>query len=543
VASGARTLVSPIQTQVNNSRGINDSIPPEQTTDPVSNAALQREAALTTKPDLASQITDTQRAAALIKVHPDDLPCGHLESTSIGNENLKTTGNIVVIITGPFGGGKDTIARELLNEEPQNCTKAILHTSRPMGNKETNGSDYYFVSRDEFIKMRDNNEFLSWNDLEPGFYGVSLKNIRDTLNSRKDVVAAVGPTVAKPLKQGLKIAGIPFVEVFVLPVAKESFIEDGGIDKAIEILRGRLRERNRGKTDETYIDLLMQRSRLWFNELGRFEHTVENANGNLRNATTKVKNLIEAKKIEYLSRLEDAELAKLSPQLLFLESGEIPSITLNTAKFKVNKNIAVIVTGPSGVGKDTIFKELGKELKFTEPLSHTTRPKRKGEEEGVNYYFVSIDEFKSMMSRNNFVEWVMVHNDQFYGKTVATTQKALDSGNDLVYALNTSAREYYKAIFKKFDIPHIEVFISPIPKEELERPGGIDKAVSILEARMRKRAGGETEAQIQGRLKVAREWLQEAKHYSHVVVNADGGLEDATRNLRQIILDKKKEVD
>ena len=548
-ASGTRTVpVSSVLQQItDNPQRVQDTSQ-EQILNPASSAALQREAELTKRPNLIIQVTqadnssDAQRALALIKVHPDDLPCGHLEPTSIGNENLKTTGNIVVIITGPFGGGKDTIARELLNEDPQNRTKAILHTSRPMGNKETNGFDYYFVSRDEFIRMRNNNEFLSWNDLEPGFYGVGLASIKNSLNSRKDVIAAVGPTVAKPLKQGLKIAGIPFVEVFVLPVSRESFSEPGGIDKGIEILKGRLRERNRGKTDETYIELLMQRSRLWFSELERFQHTVENTNGGLETAISRVKNLIEQKKIEYLSGLEDSELAKLSPQLLFLESGETPNITLDTDKFKANKNIAVILTGPSGAGKGTLIEHLSRNgmLKVSEALSHTTRPKGKNETEGKDYYFANRDEFIKAIAKNKLAEWVMVHNGYFFGKSTDHLQERLDIGDDTIFSLNISGANYYKHLFTKLGIPYVDVFLSPVPKDLLTSKEGIDKVIEILRKRIETRNRGETSSQIDERMKIAREWLEHAHDYSYIVENTEGHLEEAAREFTAIVENKKR---
>jgi guanylate kinase len=517
-----------------------------QPVNPTEEAKLQREASLTVKPNIqiqTTQETDAERAKRLGKVHPDDLPCGHLDPLSIATHDLKTKGNIVVIITAPFGGGKDSVANVLHKDGSLNTTKAILYTSRPMGNKDVNGVDYYFVSREEFIKMRDNNGFLSWNDLESGFYGVHLQKTKELLNSGENVVVAIGPTVAKPLKKGLTIANIPFVEIFLLPTSKDSLEKPDGLEKAIETLRVRLRERGRGKTDETYIDLLLERSRFWLSELHKFEHQVENPNGKLDNAVSQVKNIIQAKKIEVLSNLDDTELAKLSPQLHFIETSETPNISLNTEKFKANKNVAVILTGPSGAGKGTLLDHLNTTglLNITEALSNTTRPKGKNEVEGKDYFFVTRDEFVEMIAKNNLAEWVMVHNGYFWGKSTDKLQEYLDDGKDILFALNVSGAIYYRNLFNKLGIPYVDVFLSPVPKELLSSQEGINQAVEILRKRIKERSRGETEKQIEERMKIAKEWLEEANYYSHIVENTEGKLEEAAKNFTGIIEKTREE--
>lgn len=514
---------------------------------PTENATLQREVALTKKPDIQTQITEEtheERARRLVKVHPDDLPCGHLDPQSLSKQNLKSYGNFVIIITAPFGGGKDSVANALYGDSSLNTTKAVLYTSRPMGNKDVNGVDYYFISKDEFIKMRDNNEFLSWNDLEVGFYGVHLQKTKELLDSGKNVVLAVGPTVAKPLKKGLSIANIPHIEIFLIPVTKDLLAKKNGIYEALDVLRVRLKERGRGKTDETYIDLLLERSYLWLFEQYRFQHVVENPNGKLDNAVNQVKNLIQAKKEEVLSNLDDTELAKLSPQLSFIETGETPNISLNTEKFKANKNIAVILTGPSGAGKGTLLDHLNIAglLNVTEALSNTTRPKGKNEAEGKDYFFVNRKEFVEMIAKNKLAEWVMVHNGYFFGKSTERLQEYLDSGKDIVFALNISGAIYYRNLFNKLGIPFVDVFLSPVPKELLSSQEGINQAVEILRARIKSRNRGETEKQIEERMKIAKEWMEQANYYSYIVENTEGKLEEAAKVFKDIVEKTKREA-
>lgn len=449
-----------------------------------------------------------------------------------GQGKIDSKGNLAVIVVGPFAGGKNSVVDSVI-ESNSNLQQVVEHTSRDKRPGEIEGKEYFFVSKEEFERMTQNNEILiwfEWGGTTKESYGYSVEEIQKAFNNDKIPVLVQGSTNSGPMRSALNRRGIPNLVVFISPVSREDLKKDGGIDNALKILEKRMEGTERNKVAER-----QEISRAMFESLPDDISVIDNSNGNLERAAVDFLSLIQAKKEE----LKTKSLASKSPQLKFLETGELPEINLDTTKMKANKNIAVIVTGPSGVGKDTIFKELAKDIKFTEPLSHTTRLKRKEEKEGVNYYYVSMDEFEKMINSNNFVEWVMVHNDQFYGKTVETTQRALDSGNDLVYAINTSAKEYYKAVFEKFGIPYIDMFISPISKEELEKPLGIDKAVSILEKRIRRRNSGETEEQIQDRLKVAREWLQEAKKYSHIIANVEGGLDNAVREFKQILLVQK----
>lgn len=500
---------------------------------------LQREAALTANPAIATQLTlteaDAQRVAKY-KVHPDDLPCGHLEPTANSNYHLKSTGNIVVIITGTFAGGKDTIAREILNDPSLRTTKAILFTSRPMGNNETNGADYFFVSRDEFIRMRDANEFLSWNDLEPGFYGVHLQSTKDLLDSKKDLVAAVGPTVAKPLKKGLDAAKIPYIEIFVLPVTIDSLTKPEGIDNALEILRKRLIERGRGKTDENFIELLLERSRLWLSRLGEFQHVVENPNGGLEDAVKQTKKIIETKKQEVFE--------SLSPRDQFDNFGYVSESYFQKHKLKSNGNIAITITGPTGVGKGTIVKKLLEDptLKIKKGVGNTTRPPRAGEKEGVDYFYLTKDEFQEKIKSGELLEWTIVHNGHLYGYSEKVSQSIFDSGHSQLTELDPGAVAFYKYVFGRLGIPHVDIFISPIPKEDLNTEAGIEKAIFELRRRVEIRGGNETPAQVDERMKLAREWLRGAHKYSYIIENTEGNLDKAVVELASIIKQKKLEA-
>lgn len=519
------------------------SVPPEtsvsvtnpstsQTLNPTQSAALQREAALVIRPDLLTAGSDLPST--------DRLPCGTLDPAFIASWNLKGFGNIVIIITGPIAGGKDTVAKALLDNKLLTLAKVILYTSRPMGKNEVNGLDYNFVSREQFIEARDRNEFLSWNDLETGFYGVGLNSTRDLLNSKKDIIAVVGPTVAKPLKQGLNIANIPFIEIFVSPVSKNILEAPGGIDIAIEVLKERIRQRNRGGTDETKLDLLMQRSREWLREPQRFQHIIENPNGSLDTAINNVKNLILAKKIELNQTSEQVKHPALSE---FEEAGSVNDVYLKSLKLNSKGGFALIISGPSGVGKGTILKEVlfaeGRKdnslnAEFEKVIGYTTRPKRLNETNGIEYDFITKEEIIEKIKNNELIEWLSVVNGHFYGTSEKQIQKIFDKNKNPILDIDIKGTRFYKQVLNKLGIPTVTVFISPVPKEMLSTSEGLDKAKEILKRRLEGRSSGETKEQIDGRIKKATEYLQAAKGFDYVIENTEGDLEKSVKEFIKI---------
>ena len=81
----------------------------------------------------------------------------------------------------------------------------------------------------------------------------------------------------------------------------------------------------------------------------------------------------------------------------------------------------LIITGPSGVGKNTIIDALGKKLDFNFSVSHTTRPKRVSEVNGKDYYFISDDEFQAMINNNELIEF-----EEYGGFSYGTSRKELN---------------------------------------------------------------------------------------------------------------------
>jgi guanylate kinase len=180
--------------------------------------------------------------------------------------------------------------------------------------------------------------------------------------------------------------------------------------------------------------------------------------------------------------------------------------------------LVIVVSGPSGAGKSTILQRVLSEvprLRFS--VSHTTRPLRPGpppEREGVDYYFVSRDEFMRLAIGESFLEWAEVHG-QCYGTARAEYTRASEEGVDLLLDLDVKGAE---SVRKKFG-DALSIFILPPSYEHLER-------------RLRSR-GPADEATYARRLRVAREELEMFPKYDYAIINDD--LDESVESLKAII--------
>lgn len=173
-----------------------------------------------------------------------------------------------------------------------------------------------------------------------------------------------------------------------------------------------------------------------------------------------------------------------------------------------------VVSGPSGSGKGTVLAQIKKRPDVFYSVSATTRGMRPGEIDGVDYHFISREQFVEMIERGEFLEHAeYVHN--FYGTPIQPIRDNLAAGRDVIVEI-----EVQGFLQVKEKLPEAEtVFIMPPSVEELER-------------RLRGR-GTETEEKIQGRLKTALEEMKYADRYDHIVVNDE--LEKAVNELLEIM--------
>jgi len=163
----------------------------------------------------------------------------------------------------------------------------------------------------------------------------------------------------------------------------------------------------------------------------------------------------------------------------------------------------VIISAPSGAGKTTIVKHLldnGLNLSFS--VSATTRPLRGNEQDGKEYFFLSVQEFKKKIENDEFVEWEEVYKDIFYGTLKSELERIWANGNFVLFDVDVKGGISLK---NKFGINSIAIFIMPPSVKELEN-------------RLIKRAT-DTPEKIKIRVEKAHEELKLANQFDTVIVN------------------------
>jgi len=129
------------------------------------------------------------------------------------------SGNLY-IVTAPSGAGKTSLVKALI-ESTNDITASISHTTRPMRPGETNGKDYHFVSKDEFLNMEKAGDFIEHAEVFDNYYGSSRRGMNDQLKLGSDVILEIDWQGAQQVKKVFpKSTGI-----FILPPSKETLIE------------------------------------------------------------------------------------------------------------------------------------------------------------------------------------------------------------------------------------------------------------------------------------------------------------------------------
>ncbi len=107
---------------------------------------------------------------------------------------------IVVVISAPSGAGKTTVCRELLKIR-KNLVFSISYTTRQKRKNEIDGKDYFFISKEKFLQMIKNGEFLEWAKVYQNYYGTSKKQIFNAINSGKDILLDIDVQGGKKIKK------------------------------------------------------------------------------------------------------------------------------------------------------------------------------------------------------------------------------------------------------------------------------------------------------------------------------------------------------
>jgi guanylate kinase len=143
-------------------------------------------------------------------------------------------------------------------------------------------------------------------------------------------------------------------------------------------------------------------------------------------------------------------------------------------------SLLIVISGPSGVGKDTVTRrlfELAPDLKYS--VSYTTRPRRSGEVDGQSYSFVSEDEFQRLVDAGEFLEWAQVH-DHRYGTSKRRVQAALDTGHDVLLKIDVQGamrvrQQVPEGVFIFMTPPSIEALIERLMGRNTEDPASLER--------------------------------------------------------------------
>lgn len=181
-----------------------------------------------------------------------------------------------------------------------------------------------------------------------------------------------------------------------------------------------------------------------------------------------------------------------------------------------------VISAPSGCGKTSLVKALlRKDENLAHPASFTTRPKRDGEKGGVDYHFISEDEFRRRLNKKDFLEWSMPFG-QYYATSKSAILNDIEKGKDVILSLDFSGANFVKKNFKDSAL----VYILP-------------PSLGALRQRLIGRMTDHS-AEIKKRLKCAREDIRNLGRYDYVIVNDN--FREAVKKLRAIIVAERLKV-
>jgi len=190
-----------------------------------------------------------------------------------------------------------------------------------------------------------------------------------------------------------------------------------------------------------------------------------------------------------------------------------------TVNFNILENnpLMLVISGPSGVGKDAVLRQLKKrDLPIYHVITANTRAPRPDEKEGIDYFFVSREQFEHMIASDELIEYSEVYED-YKGVPKAQIREALASGNDVVLRLDVQGAQKIKRIYPQA----ILIFLVPSSEEEwYQRLGG-------------RRAGQEKD--LETRIATVKEELRAAREFDYIVVNANNKLQETVRTIEAII--------
>ena len=179
--------------------------------------------------------------------------------------------------------------------------------------------------------------------------------------------------------------------------------------------------------------------------------------------------------------------------------------------------LLVVLSGPSGVGKDAVLRrmrELGAPFRFI--VTVTTRAQRQGEQNGVDYIFASVDDFRRMIAAGELLEWAEVYGN-YYGVPKSQVTRALEQGWDVIIKADVQGATTIRGMAADA----VFLFLAPPSLEELAH-------------RLTQRLTESSEA-LALRLQIAENEMAESVKFDHVVVNHTGRVDEAVSEISEIV--------
>ena len=175
-----------------------------------------------------------------------------------------------------------------------------------------------------------------------------------------------------------------------------------------------------------------------------------------------------------------------------------------------------LILGPSGSGKGTLIEGLKKRHpEFIFPVSMTSRKRRKGEKNREVYTFVSKDEFEEKIENNEFLEWAIVHQKNYYGTLKKPILDAIDDN---------------KVVIREVDIQGFEQIREIMPKDQLVSIFIIPDSIKNLIERIKKRSKISAE-EVKRRIESSKNEINKSNECDYIIHNSDGKLEEAVEKV------------
>lgn len=194
----------------------------------------------------------------------------------MSSDGQRRTG-ILFVLSGPSGVGKDTVIARLKERKQVPLSFAITATTRPMRPGEVHGVSYYFVSQEEFERMRDNGELLEWAVVHGRLYGTPRSSVRDLIAAGKDVLLKIDVQGAAIIRQKVPDA----VFIFLAPSSLLDLVQ---------------RLAARGTESEAERELRINNAHREMEDLPNYDYVVVNHHDQLEETVTKVESIVRAER-------------------------------------------------------------------------------------------------------------------------------------------------------------------------------------------------------------------------------------------------------